>query len=158
MNKIKSIILDQTNWLEVTIVNENNEVIHCESFGDSNEYITLLNQRCIEFSVELSEDNLSILAEQKGKRKVLTEAEINEINKQNRISEINSLIQEAKAYLSKTSWIWEKYNRNVLALKDLTDAEFQTKYQDIILLQEEARLNINKYEQELILVQESEVI
>lgn len=71
---------------------------------------------------------------------------------------LNQQIHEAKTYLSSTSWIWEKYNRNVLALKDLTDAEFQTKYQDIILAQEEARLNINKFEQELILVQESEVI
>lgn len=66
------------------------------------------------------------------------------------ISALNKQIQEAKAYLSDTSWIWEKYSRNVLSLKELTDEEFQTKYQDIILSQEEARLNINKYEQELI--------
>lgn len=79
MNKIKEIKLDQTNWIEVTIVNENNEIIHCESFGDSDEYISLLNQRCIEFGVELSDDNLSILAEQKGKRKVLTSEELAEI-------------------------------------------------------------------------------
>lgn len=71
---------------------------------------------------------------------------------------LNQQIQKAKTYLSTTSWIWEKYNRNVLALKDITDAEFQTKYQDIILAQEEARLNINKLEKELVIVQESEVI
>lgn len=47
-------------------------------------------------------------------------------------------------------WIWEKYSRNVLVLKDLTVEEFNTKYGDIILAQEEARLNINKYEQELL--------
>lgn len=79
MNKIKEIKLDQTNWIEVTIVNGDNEVIHCESFGDSDEYITLLNQRCLEFGVELSEDNLAILSEQKSKRKVLTSEEIAEI-------------------------------------------------------------------------------
>ena len=79
MNKIKEVKLDQTNWLEVTISNENNEIIHCESFGDSDEYISLLNQRCIEFGVELSDDNLLILAEQKGKRKVLTSEELAEI-------------------------------------------------------------------------------
>ena len=79
MNKIKEIKLDNTNWLEVTIVNELDEVIHCESFGDSDEYQDLLNQRCIEFGVELSEDNLSILSEQKAKRKVLTAEELDEI-------------------------------------------------------------------------------
>ena len=71
---------------------------------------------------------------------------------------LNQQIQEAKTYLSTTSWIWEKYSRNVLVLKDLTVEEFNIKYQDIILAQEEARLNINKFEQELILVQESEVL
>ena len=81
MNKIKEIKLDQTNWLEVTIVNDNNEIIHCESFGDSDEYQALVMQRCSEFGVELSEDNLSILLEQKSKRKVLTEEELAEINR-----------------------------------------------------------------------------
>lgn len=67
-----------------------------------------------------------------------------------KVSTLNKQIQEAKTYLSETSWIWEKYSRNVLALKDLTVEEFNTKYGDIILAQEEARLNINKYEQELL--------
>lgn len=67
-----------------------------------------------------------------------------------KVSTLNKQIQEAKTYLSETSWIWEKYSRNVLALKDLTAEEFNTKYGDIILAQEEARLNINKYEQELL--------
>lgn len=62
---------------------------------------------------------------------------------------INSQIQEANQYLSSTGWIWEKYNRNVLVLKDLTDEEFRLKYNDIINLQEESRLNINILELEL---------
>lgn len=62
---------------------------------------------------------------------------------------INSQIQEANQYLSSTGWIWEKYNRNVLVLKDLTDEEFRLKYNDIIDLQEESRLNINILELEL---------
>ena len=66
-----------------------------------------------------------------------------------KVSTLNKQIQEAKTYLSETSWIWEKYSRNVLSLKDMTQEEFNTKYQDIIIAQEEARLNINKYEQEL---------
>lgn len=67
-----------------------------------------------------------------------------------KVSTLNKQIQEAKTYLSETSWIWEKYSRNVLSLKDMTQEEFNTKYGDIILAQEEARLNINKYEQELL--------
>ena len=67
-----------------------------------------------------------------------------------KIKDLNKQIQEAKTYLSETSWIWEKYSRNVLSLKDTTQEEFNTKYQDIIIAQEEARLNINKYEQELL--------
>lgn len=149
MNKIKSIILDQTNWLEITIVNDNNEIIHCESFGDSDEYKELLNQRCTEFGVELSEDNLNILAEQKSKRKVFTQAELDEIAKQNTISDLQNKIQEAKAYLSSTSWIWEKYARNVTVLGDLTAEEFKLKYADIITKQEEARELINTLELQL---------
>ena len=79
MNKIKEIKLDTTNWIEVTIVNGDNEVIHCESFGDSDEYTSLLNQKCIEFDVELSEDNLALLSKQKANRKVFTSEELAEI-------------------------------------------------------------------------------
>lgn len=76
MNKIKSIILDSTNWLELTIINENGAVIHCESFGDIDEYTELLKQRCTEFEVELTEEHLSILEEQKSKRHIPTEDEL----------------------------------------------------------------------------------
>lgn len=55
MNKIKEIKLDQTNWLELTIENENNEIIHCESFSGHKEHIALLRSRAIEFDVSLVE-------------------------------------------------------------------------------------------------------
>ena len=83
------------------------------------------------------------LAEENTPEPEFTEEEI-------KVSTLNKQIQEAKTYLSETSWIWEKYSRNVLSLKDMTQEEFNTKYQDIIIAQEEARLNINKYEQELL--------
>lgn len=66
-----------------------------------------------------------------------------------RLQEINSQIQEAKAYLTDTGWIWEKYNRNVLVLKDMTSEEFNLKYSDIISKQEEARALINELEVQL---------
>ena len=63
--------------------------------------------------------------------------------------DLNTQIQEAKAYLSETSWIWEKYNRNVLVLKDMTNEEFNLKYSDVISKQEEYRALINELEVQL---------
>ena len=51
-----------------------------------------------------------------------------------------------KEYLIDTGWIWEKYNRNVLVLKDMTSEEFSLKYADIINKQEEYRAFINELE------------
>ena len=62
---------------------------------------------------------------------------------------INSQIQEAKAYLTDTGWIWEKYNRNVLVLKDMTNEEFNLKYSGVISKQEEYRALINELEVQL---------
>ena len=70
---------------------------------------------------------------------------IEEIRKE----EVNTQTQEAKAYLTDTGWIWEKYNRNVLVLKDMTAEEFYTKYLEIITKQEECRTLINELEDEL---------
>ena len=92
MNKIKSIILDKTNWLELTIVNEDDTIIHCESFGDSDEYTELLKERCAEFGVELTEELLAILAEQKSKRHIPTEDELAEIEDQKQVQ----IVQELK--------------------------------------------------------------
>ena len=99
MNKIKEIKLDKTNWIEVTFVDENDKEIHCESFGDSDEYISLLNQRCLEFGVELSEDNLAILSEQKSKRKVLTSEELTEIARLIEEQRIASIKAEASSII-----------------------------------------------------------
>ena len=60
--------------------------------------------------------------------------------------DLQNQIQEAKAYLTDTGWIWEKYNRNVLVLKDMTSEEFNLKYTDIISKQEEYRALINELE------------
>ena len=68
-----------------------------------------------------------------------------EIQKQ----ELRIKINEAKEYLTNTGWIWEKYNRNVLVLKDMTSEEFNLKYTDIISKQEEYRALINELEVQL---------
>ena len=56
------------------------------------------------------------------------------------------LVEIYKEYLIETGWIWEKYNRNVLVLKDMTSEEFSLKYADIISKQEEYRALINELE------------
>ena len=63
-----------------------------------------------------------------------------------RQQEINSQLSEAKAYLTETGWIWEKYNRNVLVLKDTTNEGFNLKYSEVISKQEEYRALINELE------------
>lgn len=78
MNKIKSIILDQTNWLEVNIENEEGIIVHCESFGDSDEYQELLRQKLVEFEVEVTTELEDVLAEQVSKRYTPTKEEIEE--------------------------------------------------------------------------------
>ena len=61
-------------------------------------------------------------------------------------NELTAKIAESKSYLTDTSWIWEKYNRNVLVLKDMTNEEFNLKYSDVISKQEEYRALINELE------------
>lgn len=58
-------------------------------------------------------------------------------------------IQEANQYLKDTGWIWEKFSRNVVVLKDMTEEEFRLKYADIIAEQERNRLLINELELQL---------
>jgi hypothetical protein len=79
----------------------------------------------------------------------ITLEEVIAINKAKEEEYANTLeykINKAKQYLQETGWIWEKYNRNVLALKDITSEEFTEKYADIIAKQEECRLLINELE------------
>lgn len=66
-----------------------------------------------------------------------------------KIEDINNKISEAKNYLNETSWIWEKYSRNVIVLNNITNEEFNLKYQVMILEQEKARELINTLEAEL---------
>ena len=109
MNTIKEIKLDQTNWIEVTIVNENNEVIHCESFGDSDEYQELLNQRCIEFGVELTEELEDMLAEQKAKRHIPTAEEIAQQQAEESKRLLEQQLAEAQAYLNNTDFYYPRF-------------------------------------------------
>lgn len=129
MNKIKSIILDQTNWLEVNIENEEGVIIYCESFGDSDEYQELLRQRLVELSVEITQELKDKLLEQKEKRYIPTQDEIDEVNRQKLIADLTQQIELAKNELASLDWINSKYVREVQVLKSITDEEYHLKYQ-----------------------------
>ena len=88
MNKIKNLIIDQTNWLEINIENEEGLIVHCESFGDSDEYQELLRQRCVEFKTEVTQELEAKLLEQKEKRYIPTQDEIDEANRQKLIADL----------------------------------------------------------------------
>ena len=111
MNKIKSIILDQTNWLEVNIENEEGVIIHCESFGDSDEYHDLLRQRCIEFGTEFNEEQLVILKKQADNKHVPTEEEIVKQKEEQEAYRIKQIKAKAHEIItSKYSIIWQLNN------------------------------------------------
>ena len=81
---------------------------------------------------------------------VFTPQELQDAINANKTKEdLQNQIQEAKAYLTDTGWIWEKYNRNVLVLKDMTNEEFNLKYSGVISKQEEYRALINELEVQL---------
>ena len=132
MNKIKSIILDQTNWLEVTWVKvetitlpqevvdgvadmvlrtqEVETILHCESFGDSDEYQELLRQRLQEFEVESTEELENTLQEQVSKRYIPTPEEIAAQKEEEARRLLEQQISEAKQYLADTGWYIERLN------------------------------------------------
>lgn len=151
MNKIKSIILDQTNWLEVTLVKvetitlpqevvegvadtvlrtqEVETTIHCESFGDSDEYQELLSQRLVELDVEITQELKDKLLEQKEKRYIPTQAEVDEANRQKLIDDLTQQIEIAKKELASLDWINSKYIREVQVLHTMTSEDYHLKYQ-----------------------------
>ena len=109
MNKIKEIKLDETNWVEVTIVNDNNEEIHCESFGDSDEYQELVMQRCSEFGIEVTTGLEDILAEQKAKRYIPTLEEIAQQQADEARLVLVQQLAESQAYLNSTDFYYARF-------------------------------------------------
>lgn len=94
MIKIKSFILDETNWLEVTWVNESDEQIHCESFSGHREHIAMLRAKALEFGTELDE---ALISECVANFKYPTEAEI-------ALETLRAKVAEAKQFLNATQF------------------------------------------------------
>ena len=100
MINVKSFILDETNWLEVTWVNENDEQVHCESYSGHPEHIAMLRAKALEFCTELDE---ALIKECIANFKMPTESEL--------LIEANKAkVQEARAYLISTAWYIERLN------------------------------------------------
>ena len=163
MNKIKSIILDQTNWLEVTWVKvetvtlpqevvdgvadavlktqEIETFIHCESFGDSDEYQELLKQRCVEFGTEITQELEDKLKEQVVKRHIPTAEEL----EAKRLADEEYRIQSIK--LTAQSLILQKYSLEKQSSANLglygeeCLAEMKAYIANIIRISNEAELN-----------------
>lgn len=168
MNKIKSIILDQTNWLEVTWVKvetitlpqevvdgvadmvlrtqEVETILHCESFGDSDEYQELLRQRLAELSVETTQELESILDEQASKRYIPTEEEL----EAKRLADEEQRIQSIK--LTTKSLILQKYplekqsSANLGLYGEEYLAEMKAYISNIIMISTEAEISGTKVE------------
>ena len=141
MNKIKSIILDQTNWLELNIENEEGIILHCESFGDSDEYQELLRQRLVELNVETTQELESILEEQVSKRHIPTEEEIaKELAKQEKYRVQSIKLTAQSLILSKYSL--EKQSSAQLGLYgEVYLQELKAFISNIIRISNEAELN-----------------
>ena len=111
MIKIKSFILDETKWLEVTWVDEistqvpveegeedkvETAQVHCESYSGHPEHILMLRAKSLEFETSLEEYE-DLIAECESKFVAPSEEEIQ--------AEITAnLVQEAKNYLASTDY------------------------------------------------------
>lgn len=119
-----TLILDQTNWLEATWVEEIitiNEVegkkveakevtqVHCESYSGHKEHISMLRAKALEFETSL-EDYEDLIAECETNFIAPSESEI-------QAEIIKNLVAEAKNYLASTDWVNSYKLRHDLGLE-----------------------------------------
>lgn len=136
MIKIKSFILDETNWLEVIWVNDKEEQVHCESYSGHPEHIQMLRDKALEFSTTL-DDYEDLIKQAEDAYVAPTEAEL--------LIEANKAkLAEAYAYLASTDWVTNKYVDVVTINKTMTDEEFNAKYSEVLVNRASARTFINE--------------
>ena len=116
-----TLLLDQTNWLEATWVEEivtqvegeedrvATEQVHCESFSGHREHIAMLRAKATEFGTSLDEYE-AVIAECESKFVYPSAAEIEaELLAQRK--------QEALNYLASTDWVKDYKLRHDLGLE-----------------------------------------
>lgn len=105
----------------------------------------------IEITDEVWQEALSINANcyEDGKFIVKDFRTEEEIQKQKLIDELQTQLKSYRDYLNETSWIWDKYQRNCVTLKNISEDSFNEAYKDIIEKQEFARNEIKRIETQL---------
>ena len=83
--------------VEETVHNTETTMLHCESFSGHNEHIEMLEDKCIEYGTELTEEQTLIVKEVQEAFVYPTEEEI-------QAEEIKHKVNEAKFYLSSTDY------------------------------------------------------
>ena len=146
MNKIKSLILDQTNWLEVNIENEEGVIIHCESFGDSDEYQELLRQRLVEFEVETTQELEDVLQEQVSKRRIPTEEEMAEELAKQEEYRVQSIKLTAQSLILQRYPLEKQSSANLGLYGEEYLTEMKAYISNIIRISNEAELSGTKVE------------
>ena len=124
MIKIKSFILDETNWLEVTWIDEvvsiNEETkeetitetqVHCESYSGHPEHIQMLRNKAAELGTSLDEYE-ELIAKVQSEFVVPTEAELLAYEQEQKIAECTT-------YLAMTDWVEPYLIRHELGLEVL---------------------------------------
>lgn len=141
-----TLMLDQTNWLEINIENEEGTIVHCESFGDSYEYQELLRQRLSELNVETTQELESILEEQISKRYIPTEEEIaEELIKQEEYRVQGIKLTANSLILSKYS-LEKQSSANLGIYGELYLQEMKDYISNIVRISNEAEINGTKVE------------
>ena len=140
-----NLILDNTNWLEATWIEETinqtedgestveTKQLHCESYSGHPEHIAMLRAKALEFETSL--DEFEILIKQAEDAFIMPTQE--ELDKE----ATEQKIQEYKAYLASTDYVVTKIAEAQALGED--SAVLITQYSEILSKRKEARNFIN---------------
>ena len=116
MIKIKAFVLDETNWLEATWVNESDEQVYCESYSGHPEHIQMLRDKAIELGTSLDEYE-NLIAKVQSEFKMPSAEELNAYEQEQKV-------MECTTYLASTDWVEPYLIRHELGLEILaSDSE-----------------------------------
>ena len=145
MITIKEFKLTSNNWLEVSWV-DNEKEIHCEFFGDSDEYQELLRQRLQELEVESTSELEDILAEQIANRHIPTLEEITEELRKQEEYRIQNIKLTAQSLILNKYSLEKQSSAHLGIYGDAYLQEMKDYISNIIKISNEAEINGTKME------------
>ena len=145
MITIKEFKLTSNNWLEVSWV-DNEKEIHCEFFGDSDEYQDLLKQRLQELEVESTSELEDILAEQIANRHIPTLEEITEELRKQEEYRIQNIKLTAQSLILNKYSLEKQSSAHLGIYGDAYLQEMKDYISNIIKISNEAEINGTKME------------